>query len=85
MTQTYKLNDKKIILSKGRTRNITFLEEKFSGPKAKIRKKILDEFSISDQLKTIRKAVLSGDNTQLKLQDQRIDDLVKGIKGNKND
>jgi len=76
----HKLSTKKVVLSKGRTTKVTVLEEEFSGPKAKLRKKILDEFSLTDQLRVIRKAILSGDKTQLEIQDNRIDDILKGFK-----
>jgi hypothetical protein len=43
-------------------------------------KKILDEYSISDQLRAIRKAIIEGDLTEIREQDAFIDAVLSGGK-----
>lgn len=78
MENTIITNKKK--LAKGRTKNVTILTEMETGQNAKIRKAVLDEFSISDQLRVMRKAILSGDNSQLQIMDEKIDLIISSFK-----
>ena len=78
MENTIITNKKK--LAKGRTKTVTILTEIETGQNAKIRKAVLDEFSISDQLRVMRKAILSGDNSQLQIMDEKIDEIISSFK-----
>ena len=78
MENTIITNKKK--LAKGRTKTVTILTEIETGQNAKIRKAVLDEFSISDQLRVMRKAILSGDNSQLIIMDEKIDEIISSFK-----
>lgn len=78
MENTIITNKKK--LAKGRTKTVTILTEMETGQNAKIRKAVLDEFSISDQLRVMRKAILSGDNSQLQIMDEKIDEIISSFK-----
>lgn len=78
MENTIITNKKK--LAKGRTKTVTILTEIETGQNAKIRKAVLDEFSISDQLRVMRKAILSGDNSQLNIMDEKIDEIISSFK-----
>lgn len=78
MENTLITNKKK--LAKGRIKNVTILTEMETGQNAKIRKAVLDEFSISDQLRVMRKAILSGDNSQLNIMDEKIDEIISSFK-----
>lgn len=63
-------------LEKGRTKSSVILTEIETGKNAKIRKAVLDEFSITDQLRVMRKAIISGDTSQLKIMDEKIDEII---------
>ena len=78
MENTIITNKKK--LAKGRTKTVTILTEIETGQNAKIRKAVLDEFSISDQLRVMRKAILSSDNSQLQIMDEKIDEIISSFK-----
>jgi len=53
----------KKIGSKGRTKISKILKENTPSKNVEVRKKILDKYSIIDQLTAIRDAVIAGDNT----------------------
>lgn len=67
-------------LEKGRTKSSVILTEIETGKNAKIRKTVLDEFSITDQLRVMRKAIISGDTSQLKIMDEKIDEIISKYK-----
>lgn len=67
-------------LEKGRTKSSVILTEIETGKNAKIRKTVLDEFSITDQLRVMRKAIISGDTSQLKIMDEKIDEIISTYK-----
>lgn len=67
-------------LEKGRTKSSVILTEIETGKNAKIRKAVLDEFSITDQLRVMRKAIISGDTSQLKIMDEKIDEIISKYK-----
>ena len=71
-------NKKKI--GKGRIKTTVVLSEVETGKNAKIRKDILDAYSITDQLKIMRKAILSGDLSQLKILDENIEEIISNYK-----
>lgn len=67
-------------LEKGRTKSSVILTEIETGKNAKIRKAVLDEFSITDQLRVMRKAIISGDTSQLIIMDEKIDEIISTYK-----
>lgn len=71
-------NKKKI--EKGRIKTNVILTEIETGKNAKIRKAVLDEFSITDQLRVMRKAIISGDTSQLIIIDEKIDEIISTYK-----
>ena len=71
-------NKKKI--EKGRIKTNVILTEIETGKNAKIRKAVLDEFSITDQLRAMRKAIISGDTSQLIIMDEKIDEIISTYK-----
>lgn len=71
-------NKKKI--EKGRIKTTVVLSEVETGKNAKIRKAVLDTYSITDQLKIMRKAILSGDLSQLKILDENIEEIISNYK-----
>lgn len=71
-------NKKKI--EKGRIKTNVILTEIETGKNAKIRKAVLDEFSITDQLRVMRKAIISGDTSQLIIMDEKIDEIISTYK-----
>ncbi len=73
-------NKKKI--EKGRIKTTVVLSEVETGKKAKIRKAVLDVYSITDQLKVMRQAILSGDTSQLKILDENIEEIISTFTSN---
>ena len=71
-------NKKKI--EKGRIKTNVILTEIETGKNAKIRKAVLDEFSITDQLRVMRKAIISGDTSQIIIMDEKIDEIISTYK-----
>jgi len=78
MNTNLKITDQVEEISPGRKRKVKILNESYTGINAHTRAKVLGVHSITDQLRALRKAVLSGDLSQLAIQDQEIDDIIKG-------
>lgn len=74
----------KISNKKGRIKRYTVLNEQYTGKKAILRKRILDKYSINDQINALRKTILSikthlpkADFSLLEKQDNEIENILK--------